>query len=206
MQDCAKQHGMVIVVPIHQEKMTGVYFNTAAAIAADGSYLGKSRKNHIPHVVGFREKFFFKHGNSDWPVFATAYCKRGVYICYDRRFPEDWRALALGGAEYIVNPSPAVAGLSQDLWELEQPAAAAANDVLIGAIDQAGSEAPWNIGESYGSSYVVNPRGEIVAQASDDSDELLIHEIDLDMVRKIRNNWQFFRDRRPELYDPLIEL
>jgi len=192
MQDCAKQHGMVIVVPIHQEEMTGVYFNTAAAIAADGSYLGKSRKNHIPHVVGFREKFFFKPGNSDWPVFATAYCKRGVYICYDRRFPEDWRALALGGAEYIVNPSPAVAGLSQDLWELEQPAAAA-NDVLIGAIDQAGTEAPWNIGE-------------IVAQASDDSDELLIHEIDLDMVRKIRNNWQFFRDRRPELYDPLIEL
>ena len=192
MQDCAKQHGMVIVVPIHQEKMTGVYFNTAAAIAADGSYLGKSRKNHIPHVVGFREKFFFKPGNSDWPVFATAYCKRGVYICYDRRFPEDWRALALGGAEYIANPSPAVAGLSQDLWELEQPAAAA-NDVLIGAIDQAGTEAPWNIGE-------------IVAQASDDSDELLIHEIDLDMVRKIRNNRQFFRDRRPELYDPLIEL
>ena len=206
MQDYAKKHNMVIVVPIYEEEMTGVYFNTAAVIDADGSYLGKYRKSHIPHVGGFWEKFFFKPGNSDWPVFETAYCKLGVYICYDRHFPEGWRALALGGAEYIVNPSATVAGLSQYLWELEQPASAAANGVFIGAINRVGTEAPWNIGEFYGSSYVVNPRGEIVAQASADSDELLIHEIDLDMVREIRNNWQFFRDRRPELYDPLIEL
>ena len=206
MQEYAKKHNMVIVVPIYEEEMTGVYFNTAAVIDADGSYLGKYRKSHIPHVGGFWEKFFFKPGNSDWPVFETAYCKLGVYICYDRHFPEGWRALALGGAEYIVNPSATVAGLSQYLWELEQPASAAANGVFIGAINRVGTEAPWNIGEFYGSSYVVNPRGEIEAQASADSDELLIHEIDLDMVREIRNNWQFFRDRRPELYDPLIEL
>ena len=206
MQDYAKKHNMVIVVPIYEEEMTGVYFNTAAVIDADGSYLGKYRKSHIPHVAGFWEKFFFKPGNSDWPVFETAYCKLGVYICYDRHFPEGWRALALNGAEYIVNPSATVAGLSQYLWELEQPASAAANGVFIGAINRVGTEAPWNIGEFYGSSYVVNPRGEIVAQASADKDELLIHEIDLDMVREIRNNWQFFRDRRPELYDTLIEL
>ena len=206
MQDYAKKHNMVIVVPIYEEEMTGVYFNTAAVIDADGSYLGKYRKSHIPHVGGFWEKFFFKPGNSDWPVFETAYCKLGVYICYDRHFPEGWRALALNGAEYIVNPSATVAGLSQYLWELEQPASAAANGVFIGAINRVGTEAPWNIGEFYGSSYVVNPRGEIVAQASADKDELLIHEIDLDMVREIRNNWQFFRDRRPELYDTLIEL
>ena len=104
MQDYAKQHNMVIVVPIYEEEMTGVYFNTAAVIDADGSYLGKYRKSYIPHVGGFWEKFFFKPGNSDWPVFETAYCKLGVYICYDRHFPEGWRALALGGAEYIVNP------------------------------------------------------------------------------------------------------
>ena len=206
MQDYAKQHGMVIVVPIYEEEMTGVYFNTAAVIDADGSYLGKYRKSHIPHVGGFWEKFFFKPGNSNWPVFETAYCKLGVYICYDRHFPEGWRALALNGAEYIVNPSATVAGISEYLWELEQPASAAANGVFIGAVNRIGTEEPWNIGRFYGSSYIVNPRGQIEAQASPDQDELLIHEIDLDMVREIRNNWQFFRDRRPELYDSLIEL
>ena len=206
MQDYAKRYNMVIVVPIYEEEMTGVYFNTAAVIDADGSYLGKYRKSHIPHVGGFWEKFFFKPGNSDWPVFETAHCKLGVYICYDRHFPEGWRALALNGAEYIVNPSATVAGISEYLWELEQPASAAANGVFIGAVNRIGTEEPWNIGRFYGSSYIVNPRGQIEAQASPDQDELLIHEIDLEMVREIRNNWQFFRDRRPELYDPLIEL
>lgn len=206
MQDYAKRFSMVIVVPIYEEEMTGVYYNTAAVIDADGGYLGKYRKSHIPHVGGFWEKFFFKPGNSDWPVFETAYCKLGVYICYDRHFPEGWRALALNGAEYIVNPSATVAGISEYLWELEQPASAAANGVFIGAVNRIGTEQPWNIGRFYGSSYIVNPRGQIEAQASPDQDELLIHEIDLDMVREIRNNWQFFRDRRPELYDPLIEL
>ena len=206
MQDYAKRFSMVIVVPIYEEEMTGVYYNTAAVIDADGGYLGKYRKSHIPHVGGFWEKFFFKPGNSDWPVFETAYCKLGVYICYDRHFPEGWRALALNGAEYIVNPSATVAGISEYLWELEQPASAAANGVFIGAVNRIGTEEPWNIGRFYGSSYIVNPRGQIEAQASSDQDELLIHEIDLDMVREIRNNWQFFRDRRPELYDPLIEL
>jgi N-carbamoylputrescine amidase len=205
MQEAAKKHGMVIVVPIYEEVMPGLYYNAAAVIDADGSYLGKYRKTHIPQVAGFWEKFFFKPGNSDWPVFETAFCKLGVYICYDRHFPEGWRALALNGAEYIVNPSATVAGLSQYLWELEQPASAAANGVFIGAINRVGDEAPWNIGTFYGSSYIVNPRGKIEAQASGDQDELLVHEIDLDMVREIRNKWQFFRDRRPELYDPLVE-
>ena len=203
MQEYAGKHNMVIVAPLYEEQMTGVYFNTAAVIDADGTYLGKYRKTHIPQVAGFWEKFFFKPGNSGWPVFETAYCKLGVYICYDRHFPEGWRALALNGAEYIVNPSATVAGLSQYLWELEQPASAAANGVFIGAINRVGAEAPWNIGEFYGSSYIVNPRGQIEAQASADGDELLIHEIDLDMVREIRNNWQFFRDRRPEVYGEL---
>src|SRR3546814_13262057 len=85
------------------------------------------RKTHIPQVAGFYEKFFFKPGNSGWPVFDTAYCRLGVYICYDRHFPEGWRALALAGAEYIVNPSDTVAGLSQYLWKLEQPDSAVAN-------------------------------------------------------------------------------
>ena len=206
MQDYAKKHKMVIVVPIYEEEMPGVYYNTAAVIDAGGSYLGKYRKTHIPHIAGFWEKFFFKPGASGWPVFETAYCRLGVYICYDRHFPEGWRALALAGAEYIVNPSATVAGLSEHLWKLEQPASAVANGVFIGAINRVGREAPWDIGEFYGQSYFVNPRGEIEAVASRDKDELLVHEMDLDMVREVRNTWQFFRDRRPGTYSPLSDV
>ena len=156
---------------------------------------------------GFYEKFFFKPGDLGYPVFETAYVKLGVYICYDRHFPEGWRALALNGAEYIVNPSATVAGLSKYLWELEQPASAAANGVFIGAINRVGKEEPWadKMGEFYGSSYIVNPRGQIEAQASYDKDELLIHEIDLDMIRQVRDTWQFFRDRRPDAYGSLVQ-
>jgi beta-ureidopropionase len=206
MQERASKHRMVIVAPLYEEAMTGVYYNTAAVIDADGSYLGKYRKTHIPQVAGFYEKFFFKPGNSGWPVFQTAYCKLGVYICYDRHFPEGWRALALNGAEYIVNPSATVAGLSQYLWELEQPASAVANGCYIGAVNRVGKEAPWNIGEFYGSSYFVNPRGKIIAKASADKDELITAEMDMNMVREVRNLWQFFRDRRPEVYGPLVDI
>jgi N-carbamoylputrescine amidase len=205
MQELAKKHAMVIVAPIYEEDMNGVYYNTAAVIDADGKYLGKYRKTHIPQVAGFYEKFFFKPGNSGYPVFQTAYCKLGVYICYDRHFPEGWRALALNGAEYIVNPSATVAGLSQYLWNLEQPAAAVANGVYVGACNRVGTEAPWNIGKFYGSSYFVNPRGKIIAQASEDKDELVVGDMDMEMVREVRNLWQFFRDRRPETYAELVK-
>jgi len=207
MQKYAKKYNMVIVVPIYEEDMPGVYYNTAAVIDADGSYLGKYRKTHIPDVSpGFWEKLFFKPGNSGYPVFETAHCKLGVYICYDRHFPEGWRALALNGAEYIVNPSATVTGKSKYLWELEQPAAAVANGVFIGAINRVGKESPWDdkMGEFYGSSYIVNPLGQIEAQASGDQDELLIHEIDLNLIKEVRNSWQFFRDRRPDSYDDLV--
>ncbi len=206
MREYAGKYQMVIVVPIYEEVMPGVYYNTAAVIDADGQYLGKYRKTHIPQVGGFWEKFFFKPGASNWPVFKTAYLKLGVYICYDRHFPEGWRALALKGAEYIANPSATVVGISEYLWKLEQPASAAANGVFIGAVNRVGTEAPWNIGEFYGQSYVVNPRGTIEVIASRDQDELLVHEIDLDQVREARDQWQFMRDRRPELYGVLSDL
>jgi len=205
MQDYAKKFNMVIVVPIYERtNVAGVYYNTAAVIDADGSYIGKYRKTHIPQVAGFWEKFFFKPGASEWPVFNTAYCKLGVYICYDRHFPEGWRALALNGAEYIVNPSATVAGLSEYLWKLEQPASAVANGCWIGAINRVGVEEPWGIGEFYGQSYFVNPRGQIEKEASRDQDELIVHDMNMDMVREVRDLWQFFRDRRPDTYGPLV--
>ena len=206
MQDLAKKHAMVIVVPIYEEEITGVYYNTAAVIDADGRYLGKYRKHHIPQVAGFYEKFFFKPGNEGYPVFETAYCRLGVYICYDRHFPEGWRALGLNGAEYVVNPSATVVGLSRYLWELEQPAAAVANGYFVGAINRVGTEAPWEIGQFYGASYFVDPRGKILAQASENRDELLTCEMDLDVVREVRNLWQFYRDRRPETYEQLVRI
>lgn len=206
MQDLAKKHNMVIVVPIYEVEMTGVYYNTAAVIDADGKYLGKYRKTHIPQVAGFWEKFFFKPGNLGYPVFETAYGKVGVYICYDRHFPEGARALGLNGAEVVFNPSATVAGLSQYLWEIEQPAHAVANGYFVGAINRVGKEAPWNIGEFYGSSYFVGPRGKIIAQASKTENELVVADLNFDEIREVRDLWQFYRDRRPEAYGDLVKL
>jgi beta-ureidopropionase len=205
MQEVAKKHGMVIIVPIYEEEITGIYYNTAAVIDADGKYLGKYRKNHIPHVApGFWEKFYFKPGNLGYPAFDTAYARIGVYICYDRHFPEGARILGLNGAEIVFNPSATVAGLSEYLWKLEQPAHAVANGYFIGAINRVGHEQPWDIGEFYGQSYFCNPRGQLIAEAPRDRDALVVADLDLDMIRQVRNTWQFFRDRRPESYEPLV--
>lgn len=205
MQDIAKQHGMVIIVPIYEEEQVGIYYNTAAVIDADGKYLGKYRKTHIPHVApGFWEKFYFRPGNLGYPCFDTAYARIGVYICYDRHFPEGARCLGLNGAEIIFNPSATVAGLSEYLWKLEQPAHAVANGYFVGAINRVGTEAPWNIGEFYGQSYFCDPRGQILAEASRDQDELIIADLDMDMIKEVRNTWQFFRDRRPDAYSPIV--
>lgn len=204
MQELAKKHNMVMVVPVYEEAMAGVYYNTAAVLDHDGAYLGKYRKTHIPHLEpGFWEKFYFKPGNSGFPVFTTKIGKVGVYICYDRHFPEGARALGLNGAEIVFNPSATVAGLSEYLWELEQPAHAVANGYFVGAINRVGHEQPWDIGEFYGKSYFCNPRGQIIAQASRNRDEVLVADLDLDEIREVRGIWQFYRDRRPDAYGEL---
>jgi N-carbamoylputrescine amidase len=205
MQKIAAKHRMVIVVPIYEKEMTGLYYNTAAVIDADGKYLGKYRKHHIPQVApGFWEKFYFTPGDTGYLTFQTKYARIGVYICYDRHFPEGARILGMNGAEIVFNPSATVAGLSEYLWELEQPAHAVANGYFVGAINRVGREEPWNIGEFYGKSYFCNPRGKIIAQASRDKDELVVADLDLDMIAEVRNVWQFFRDRRPDSYQPLV--
>jgi N-carbamoylputrescine amidase len=207
MQEVAKKYAMVVISPIYEEDETGVYYNTAAVIDADGTYLGKYRKSHIPHTApGFWEKFYFKPGNLGYPVFKTQYADVGVYICYDRHFPEGARELGLNGAEIVFNPSATVAGLSEYLWKLEQPAHAVANAFFVGAINRVGTEKPWNIGEFYGQSYFCDPRGQIVAQASRDKDELITADLDLDKIREVRNVWQFYRDRRPETYGGLCKI
>jgi beta-ureidopropionase len=205
MCDVARRHKVALIVPVYECEQEGVYYNTAAVIASDGGYRGKYRKTHIPHVApGFWEKFYFRPGNLGYPVFDLGFARIGVYICYDRHFPEGARALGLNGAEIVFNPSATVAGLSEYLWKLEQPAHAVANGYFIGAINRVGVEAPWNIGEFYGSSYFCDPRGQIVAQASRDHDEVLTADLDLDMIADVRRTWQFFRDRRPDMYGVLV--
>ena len=207
MSEYAKKYSMVMVVPVYEREQAGVYYNTAAVIDADGKYLGKYRKNHIPQVnPGFYEKFYFRPGNLGYPVFETAYAKVGVYICYDRHFPEGARALGLNGAEIVMNPSATVAGLSQYLWKIEQPAHAVANGYYVGAINRVGTEAPWKIGKFYGSSYFVDPRGNFLATASEDKSELITAELNLDVIEEVRQIWQFYRDRRPETYESLVKL
>ena len=202
----AKQYGMAMVVPVYERVLPGVYYNTAAVLDHDGTYLGKYRKIHIPQTSGFWEKYFFKPGNLGFPVFKlSSGVTIGVYICYDRHFPEGARALGLHGAEIVFNPSATVAGLSQYLWKLEQPAHAVANGYYMGCINRVGTEAPWNIGKFYGSSYFVDPRGSFLAVASEDNDELVVSDLDLSAIEEVRRTWQFYRDRRPDAYKDLTD-
>ncbi|MDH3606178.1 MAG: acyltransferase [Acidimicrobiia bacterium] len=204
MVELAKETGMVLVVPIFEKEDDGFYYNTAAVVDADGTYLGKYRKTHIPHVNGFWEKFYFRPGNTGYPIFDTAVGRIGVYICYDRHFPEGWRALGLAGAKIVFNPSATSRGLSMYLWNLEQPAAAVANEYFIGAINRVGKE-PYGDNDYYGSSYFVDPRGQIIDGAASDTDEeLVVRDLDLDMVDEVRKTWAFYRDRRPDAYGPLV--
>jgi beta-ureidopropionase len=206
LSEYARKYQMAMIVPVYEREIAGVYYNTAAVIDADGTYLGKYRKNHIPQTNGFWEKYFFKPGNLGYPTFQTRYAKIGVYICYDRHFPEGARLLGLNGAEIVFNPSATVAGLSQYLWKLEQPAHAVANGYYIAASNRVGTEPPWNIGKFYGTSYFCDPRGNMLAVGSEDRDELVVAEMDLDLIEEVRRTWQFFRDRRPETYGDMGKL
>jgi N-carbamoylputrescine amidase len=140
-----------------------------------------------------------------YPVFDTAAGRIGVYICYDRHFPEGWRALGLAGARIVFNPSATSRGLSQYLWRLEQPAAAVANEYFVGAINRVGIE-PLGDNDFYGQTYFADPRGQLAGDpASDDKDEVLVRDLDMAQLAEVRNLWQFYRDRRPDQYGSLVQ-
>ena len=201
----AAELGMVLVLPVSEKEQEGLFYNTAAVIDADGTYLGKYRKTHLPQINGFWEKFYFRPGNLGYPVFDTAVGRVGVYICYDRHFPEGWRALGLAGAQIVFNPSATHRGLSAHLWKLEQTSSAVANMYFVGAINRIGVE-PLGDNDFYGSSYFTDPRGQFVGDvASDSGEELVVRDLDLDQIAEVRNQWAFYRDRRPDLYGPLTE-
>jgi beta-ureidopropionase len=205
-QALAAELGLVMVLPMYEKEQEGVLYNAAAVVDADGKYLGKYRKHHIPQVNGFWEKFYFRPGNLGFPVFDTAVGKVGVYICYDRHFPEGWRELGLGGAQIVFNPSATSRGLSSYLWQLEQPASAVANEYYIGAINRVGIE-PLGDDDFYGQSYFVDPEGKFVGDVGDTNNpELIVRDLDLGLIRTVRERWQFYRDRRPESYTRTVEL
>jgi N-carbamoylputrescine amidase len=209
-QALAQELHLVIVLPIYEIANAGEYYNTAAVIDADGALVGIYRKHHIPHLPSFWEKFYFRPGNLGYPVFETAVGRVGVYICYDRHFPEGWRELGLANAQIVFNPSATKPGLSNRLWEIEQPAAAANNQYFVAAnnrigqeVNEFGADAP----RFYGSSYFVDPRGNILGEmASQDKEEIVIRDLDLEEITRTRNDWQFYRDRRPETYERTVQL
>ncbi|ROO59126.1 N-carbamoylputrescine amidase [Micromonospora sp. Llam0] len=202
----AAEYGMVMVLPMYEREQAGLLYNTAAVIDADGSYLGKFRKTHIPNVKGFWEKFYFRPGNLGYPVFDTAVGRIGVYICYDRHFPEGWRALGLAGAQIVFNPSATSRSLSSYLWKLEQPAAAVANEYFIAAINRVGVESDYGDNDFYGTSYFVDPEGKFVGDTGDPyQPELIVRDLDLGLIETVRNRWAFYRDRRPDAYGDLVQ-
>lgn len=205
MQKLAEETKMVLVVPIYEEDGPGIYYNTAIVVNADGSYLGKYRKTHLPHLEGFWEKYYFRPGNLGYPVFDTAVGKVGVYICYDRHFPEGARMLGLNGAEMVFIPSATSRGLSQHLWKIEQTSHAIANGYFVGTINRVGIEKEFGNNDYYGQSYFCDPRGQFIGElGSAHDEELIIRDLNLDLIKEVRDTWQFYRDRRPDMYDKIV--
>ena len=205
MQKLAEETNMVLIVPIYEEDGPGIYYNTAIVVDSDGSYLGKYRKTHLPHLEGFWEKYYFRPGNLGYPVFDTQVGKVGVYICYDRHFPEGARMLGLNGAEMVFIPSATSRGLSQHLWQIEQTSHAIANGYFVGTINRIGIEKEFGNNDYYGQSYFCDPRGQFIGDlASAHEEDLIIRDLDLDMIKVVRDAWQFYRDRRPDMYDEIV--
>ncbi len=203
MSAVAKEKGIVLVAPIYEAAQAGAYYNTAVVFDADGKYLGKYRKTHLPHLPQFWEKYYFTPGDLGYPVFDTRFGKVGVAICYDRHFPEPFRILALKGAEVVFVPT-ATAGWTRYLWDLEIRGHAVANMYYVCGLNRVGKEDEMNF---YGSSYISDPRGEVVngKHASDEDDDVLVEEIDYSVIKDVRDTWHFFRDRRPSQYTELAK-
>jgi N-carbamoylputrescine amidase len=211
LQDTAAKNKVVLVTSIFEEAMTGLYYNTALIIDADGTLLGKYRKNHIPQDPFFEEKFYFAPGDSGYPVWNTSYGKIGVLICWDQWFPEAARLLALKGAEIILVPT-AIGWLPEEkeevgtqqftAWLEVQRGHAVANSCYWAAVNRTGLEAPI---EFWGQSFVCNYAGEVISKGSIDSNEIVMAECDLKALEKNRQTWPFFRDRRIDSYQDILK-
>ena len=199
MMALAAEIEVALVVPLFEEA-DNFFYNTAVVIDADGTFLGRYRKTHIPYAKTYREKYYFKPGNTGFPVFSTRFAKIGVYICYDRHFPEGARALGKNGAEIVFIPS-ATGGRSKQYWHIEQRGHAIANGYFVATSNRVGKESTGP-NEFYGHSYFCDPYGRILSEAGEE-EEVLIADIDLSSLRATHVDMPFWRDRRPETYDDL---
>ena len=199
MMALAAEIEVALVVPLFEED-DNFFYNTAVVIDADGTFLGRYRKTHIPYAKTYREKYYFKPGNTGFPVFSTRFAKIGVYICYDRHFPEGARALGKNGAEIVFIPS-ATGGRSKQYWHIEQRGHAIANGYFVATSNRVGKESTGP-NEFYGHSYFCDPYGRILSEAGEE-EEVLIADIDLSSLRATHVDMPFWRDRRPETYDDL---
>ena len=210
MQELARELEVVIVASVFEARARGLYHNTAAVIDADGSYLGKYRKMHIPDDPGFYEKFYFTPGDLGYKVFKTRYATIGVLICWDQWYPEAARLTALKGAEILFYPtaigwatselSPEVRRTQQEAWKTIQMSHAVANGVFVAAANRVGTEDEL---EFWGSSFVCDPFGQIMTEASHHDETVLLAECDRTRIEYYRLHWPFLRDRRIETYGDL---
>ena len=207
----AGELGIVLVASLFEHRGPGLYHNTAAIFDADGSLMGFYRKNHIPQDPGFEEKFYFTPGDSGYPVWDTRFGKLGVLICWDQWYPEAARLMALGGAQILIYPTAigwlpsekAELGAAQHCgWETVQRGHAVANGCFVAAVNRCGS---YDSTEFWGQSFVANPYGEIVAKASVENEEILLHDVDYQAVENFRRIWPFFRDRRIDTYQDILQ-
>jgi N-carbamoylputrescine amidase len=211
-REVARELKVVLPVSVF-ERANNVYYNTVVMVDADGAVLGSYRKSHIPESPGYHEKFYFSPGDSGFKVFDTAYAKVGVAICWDQWFPEAARAMALMGADVLMYPT-AIGSEPQDAsidssghWQRTMQGHAAANVMPLVASNRIGPETGANHTLNfYGSSFIAGPTGEKIAEADRSTESVLTASFDLDEVRRYRHAWGVFRDRRPELYYPLLSL
>lgn len=200
-QAAAAKHKIVIVINVFERAAPGRYYDASPVIDADGTLLGVSRMLHIAEEPGYNEKFYYWPGDTGWPVHQTQAGRVGIAICYDRHYPEHFRALALGGAELVVVPT--ATSTSEEafvgVWEIEIQAAAVANQIFVAVANRAGIDGELQF---FGRSFIAGPRGQVVARACADEEELLVAEIDPASIEESRRHLPFLRDLRYDLYGP----
>ena len=215
LSQLARGLGVVIVASIFERRAAGLYHNTAAVLDADGALLGLYRKMHIPDDPLYYEKFYFTPGDLGFPNFDTRYGRIGVLVCWDQWYPEGARLSSLRGANILFYPTAigwhpsekAQFGAAQlDAWRTIQRSHAIANGIFVAAVNRVGFEGPPESGlEFWGSSFVADPFGQVIAEASTNKEETLVVECDLRHMEEVRRNWPFLRDRRTDAYAPLLE-
>jgi N-carbamoylputrescine amidase len=210
-QNLAEELKVVIIASLFEKRANGLYHNTTAVIDADGKYLGKYRKMHIPDDPGYFEKFYFTPGDLGYKVFETKYAKVGVLICWDQWYPEAARITSLMGAEILFYPTAIGWAESQNketneeqynAWQTIQRSHAVANGLHVVSVNRVGKEGPMQF---WGGSFVANPFGKLLYKAPHEKEEVHVEELNLDKTDSYRTHWPFLRDRRIDSYEPITK-